>query len=134
MKERLTKRDKDGNAVAFNYIKTAGEFKEIVDRLAEYEDLEEQGLIVRLPCKVGDTVWYAKYYDLTKEEGQEKSLKILESWEVYKITIYDDFIFFGLTHKGTQDYNSAYITDFGDVWFTSKAEAEKKLKELKGEE
>ena len=26
-------------------------------RLAEYEDAEEQGLLLRLPCKVGDTVY-----------------------------------------------------------------------------
>lgn len=26
-------------------------------RLAEYEDLEEQGRIIKLPCKVGDTVY-----------------------------------------------------------------------------
>lgn len=30
---------------------------DVMDALAEYEDLEEQGLLVRLPCKVGDTVW-----------------------------------------------------------------------------
>lgn len=29
----------------------------ILDRLAAYEDAEEQGLLVRLPCKVGDTVY-----------------------------------------------------------------------------
>lgn len=28
-----------------------------INKLAEYEDLEERGLLVRLPCKVGDTVW-----------------------------------------------------------------------------
>lgn len=27
-------------------------------KLAAYEDTEEQGLLVRLPCKVGDTVYY----------------------------------------------------------------------------
>ena len=27
------------------------------DKLAEYEDLEEQGLLLKLPCKVGDTVY-----------------------------------------------------------------------------
>ena len=27
------------------------------DKLAEYEDLEEKGLLLKLPCKVGDTVW-----------------------------------------------------------------------------
>lgn len=31
---------------------------EMYDKLADYEDAEEQGLIVRLPCKVGDTFYY----------------------------------------------------------------------------
>lgn len=31
--------------------------KEIVDKLAEYEDLKEQGLLKIFPCKVGDTVY-----------------------------------------------------------------------------
>ena len=30
---------------------------DVMNALAEYEDLEEQGLLVRLPCKVGDTVY-----------------------------------------------------------------------------
>ena len=30
---------------------------EIANRLAEYEDMEEQGLLLRLPCKVGDRVY-----------------------------------------------------------------------------
>ena len=29
----------------------------MIKKLATYEDLEEQGLLVRLPCKAGDTVW-----------------------------------------------------------------------------
>lgn len=33
------------------------------DKLAAYEDAEEQGLLVRLPCKVGDTVWFYLYED-----------------------------------------------------------------------
>ena len=28
-----------------------------IDKLAEYEDAEEQGLLMRLPCKVGDEVF-----------------------------------------------------------------------------
>lgn len=30
---------------------------EVWARLKQYEDMEEQGLLVRLPCKVGDTVY-----------------------------------------------------------------------------
>ena len=30
---------------------------EAIDKLAAYEDAEEQGRLVRLPCKVGDTLY-----------------------------------------------------------------------------
>ena len=101
--ERLTKRDKDGNAVAFNYIKTAGEFKEIVDRLAEYEDLEEQGLIVRLPCKVGDKVYILWTYD-------KKNFCISDAY-----------------------YELAMLQPCGYEVYCTREEAEKRLKELMGE-
>ena len=32
--------------------------RKIIERLAEYEDLEAKGLLLRLPCKVGDTVYH----------------------------------------------------------------------------
>lgn len=31
------------------------------DKLAEYEDLEEQGKLIKLPCNVGDTVFVKMY-------------------------------------------------------------------------
>ena len=33
------------------------EIDEVYRKLKEYEDLEEQGLLLKLPCKVGDTVY-----------------------------------------------------------------------------
>lgn len=61
--ERLTERVNDrlimmkqdsGDNVPYYWDE--GNFK-VAEKLAAYEDLEEQGLLVRLPCKVGDTVW-----------------------------------------------------------------------------
>lgn len=60
--ERLTERERnvDGTGVAKEEI-TDGLLKPFADKiltkLAVYEDLEEQGLLVRLPCKVGDTMF-----------------------------------------------------------------------------
>lgn len=53
--ERLTKRCADGKA----YLCGRGiyNYEQVVDRLAAYEDAEEAGLLIRLPCKVGDTVY-----------------------------------------------------------------------------
>ena len=54
--ERLTVRDLDGQAHAVRVG-----YYNIIDKLADFEDAEEQGLLIRLPCKVGDMVyklWY----------------------------------------------------------------------------
>ena len=65
--KRLTERDEFGNAdiigvdsVDLQLNLTYPQFNrvtEALNRLAAYEDAEEQGLLVRLPCKVGDTVF-----------------------------------------------------------------------------
>lgn len=65
--ERLTERDGFGNAEIIGVdsadLQLNLEFDElnkvtnVLNRLAEYEDLEEQGRIVRLPCAVGDEVY-----------------------------------------------------------------------------
>lgn len=48
--------DMDGNMVS-DYDGASILTGRVVDKLADYEDLEEQGLLLRLPCKIGDTVW-----------------------------------------------------------------------------
>lgn len=62
--ERLTGKDKDGTAMC--PIKDCEEDacswfchheEDVWNKLAEYEDLEEQGLINKLPCKAGETVY-----------------------------------------------------------------------------
>ena len=69
--ERLTKRDFSRitynerrsimcSSYCDNCSKGTGDcntMKKMINRLAELEDLEEQGLLVRLPCKVGDLVF-----------------------------------------------------------------------------
>ena len=36
---------------------TNDDIRAVLKKLADYEDLEEQGLLVKLPCKVGDIIW-----------------------------------------------------------------------------
>lgn len=62
--ERLTRRLSDGTAYTGAVIDTgiAGAnyptyIGEAVDKLAAYEDAEEQGQILRLPCKVENTIY-----------------------------------------------------------------------------
>ena len=57
MQNRLTKKSivKEIGYVVDN--PTVERCVKVIDKLGEYEDAEENGLLVRLPCKVGDTVW-----------------------------------------------------------------------------
>ena len=50
--ERLTVRDLDGQAHAVRVG-----YYNIIDKLADFEDAEEQGLLIRLPFNVNDEVW-----------------------------------------------------------------------------
>ena len=50
--ERLTTRH---NGVAV--IKDKSKHKEAMEKLAHLEDLEEQGLLLKLPCKIGDKIY-----------------------------------------------------------------------------
>lgn len=54
--ERLTKRNSDGVACSAKPFEIST--FDMVDKLAAYEDAEEQGRFVKLPCKVGDTFFF----------------------------------------------------------------------------
>lgn len=58
--KRMTVKNKDGVTVlsAFSRI------DEAVDKLAAYEDAEEAGLLVRLPCKIGTPCFCVGYHEV----------------------------------------------------------------------
>lgn len=65
MNSRLTGkiRNVDGSASSIKPIADDKGFpnkfgSDVLTKLADYEDLEEQGRLLKLPCKVGDTVYY----------------------------------------------------------------------------
>ena len=67
MSKRLTQRNEKGEAygqlyadpdrVAEVIVEQAKKEKEVIERLAYYEDLEEQGKLIELPCAVGTKVY-----------------------------------------------------------------------------
>ena len=117
--ERLTRRDKvDGNEfVRIN--KGAPDFV-VYEKLADYEDLEEQNRLLKLPCAVGDTVYSFSF---------EKILTLC----VDSFVIYTDGIDARLSSK-MKEYEflkiDMDIADFGEKWFSTKEAAEAALKEL----
>lgn len=72
--ERLTLSDekrKEGYIVDSRAVQRNG--MKFYLKLKEYEDLEEQGMLLRLPCKVGDTVYCikARWKDAKGNTGTE---------------------------------------------------------------
>lgn len=105
--------------------------REIVYEWKGYKDLENQGKLLKLPCAVGDTVWYwDKEYDPIEEapfEGYVSGYEIVSGKTVYIIIVpKKNFI-------PAWNDNSKYkieIEDFGKTVFLTKEEAEAALKEL----
>ena len=101
--------------------------KRVYYRLRELEDKIENGTLIKLPCKVGTTL----YFIVTEEQEDINGFKyaILESnkWlyvidKNEEITIEENDRFFKFEY--TYDYT------FGENVFLTKAEAEARLKEL----
>ena len=134
---RLTKRDLVGTCI--NMYEFANEVKKwqeqhglydymgadttqiLLERLAELEDKIENGTLVELPCKVGDVLYYVNKYGTTPriEENKVHTIEIYECMDGLTIRIW--------TQNGT------FYADKMPNVFPTKAEAEAKLRELKGE-
>lgn len=90
---------------------------EWLTQLKEYQQLEGQGRLIKLPCKVGDTLYrlvpnlYRKYVEI----------------KIAQFVINKNEIYF-TTNKGA----SWSVGKIGKTIFRTKAEAEAKLKELRG--
>lgn len=142
--ERLTYRDKKGEAHLHCYQMCADAHEDCdtsyeVDRcqryvafrkLADYEDAEEQGLLLRLPCKVGDTVYciFGRYTKCTinNKEFDEYGCQGCQQDECdSKIEKYiQDMRAFSI------DWIVTNLKNFGKTVFLTREEAEAKLKEM----
>lgn len=100
------------------------------ETLKKYEDLEERGRLIKLPCKVGDTVW-------DNDCGRPCAYTIT----AFSFGECEEYICEPVTTKETVFYyanSSGSITgsfaesEIGKSVFLTKAEAEEKLKELRG--
>ena len=55
--KRLTGRNRKGDLLFMGIQVYAGDFYEAASALEEYEDAEEEGRLVILPCGLGDTIY-----------------------------------------------------------------------------
>lgn len=122
-------------AVMGNGIKEYWEHKQVAEYLRkfkDYEDAEEQGLLLRLPCKVGDTVWDNDYgrpcaYTITAFSFGECEEYICEPVTTKEVVFY-------YTNSSGSITGSFAESEIGKSVFLNKSEAEAKLKELRGGE
>lgn len=106
-----------------------------LEKLADYEDLEEQDLLVRLPCKVGDTVWVVtspiNVFGYDEYDG-DAEYEVYESF-LSSVSYYASGEQFRIYAKVTNSFIVAYFRecDFGESIFLTREDAEKKLEEMK---
>ena len=142
--ERLTEKYNGKNIVKPGYIamafksETGNRFEgEAVDKLSAYEDAEEQGLLLRLPCGIGSDV-----YMIPSKINYKLNILSMhpENNRVYHQKV--DLITF--TENGWYikcDKDREYAIErilsekmYKETWFLSQEEAEAKLKEMEGAE
>lgn len=118
--------------VANNTLKSRLLTDEAVDKWEEYKWLEEHGRLVKLPCKVGDTVWQIMVVGV---QGKNIKYGIFKAI-VTKISVdYQmNFLLSTITEDEKRYRNEVTSTAIGDTMFFTKSEAEAKVNELRGEE
>ena len=130
--ERLTRRTGLG-VMPSNYDEdfdmneeTFAEYQKVLDKLAHYEDLEEAGRLIELPCAVGDTVWVVTWVFNGKE-----TVNSIVSRKI------DGFI--GIRSNPScmiskEPYRMDFASsEFGKTVFLTREEAEAALKECETE-
>lgn len=98
------------------------------EKLKDYEDAEEQGLLLRLPCKVGDKIFldFAGFgKDIDEFTVKDFHLDCFEDGETI---LFCDYESNDKTLSGQID-----VMEFGKSVFLTREEAEVKLKEMEKE-
>lgn len=111
-----------------NCIKCAEEHMQLAEWLEElksYKDLEEHGLLVRLPCNVGDTVYRVN-------AGAKQPIIPMTVSEIHFLCYKNEravrFDAIGKEDMGESCYR---LEDIGRIVFLTREEAKKKLEEMK---
>lgn len=98
------------------------------EKLKKYEDLEEQGRLVKLPCNRGDTIYFIKSaFSMAHFPIEAKITGICG------VDCDNDVMYSSITEYNKIDRRFKG-SDIGKTVFLTKSEAEEKLKELRGEE
>ena len=100
--------------------------RECLLKLKEYEDLEEQGLLLKLPCKVGDIIYEVDEAILLDDVIEPIKCKV--TYILLKTEIHIDVEV--IEGHGIGSTYTFELEDFGKTVFLTKEEAEKALERL----
>lgn len=141
--ERLTERFMHGLGVKDCYDSCSvcdvavccGLLEDILEKLAHYEDLEEQGRLIELPCAVGDTVYLissqysecSKYQERFNDYNCQGCENECDSHKEYFIHVNENM-------SAEWIVRAMRLNRFGEDVFLTKEEAEAKLAEMEGAE
>ena len=108
---------------------------EIRHKLRYYEDLEEQGRLIELPCAVGDTVYLISSQHSECSQHQERFNDYnCQGCEDECDSHKEYFIYVNENISAEWIVRAMGLNRFGKTVFTTKEEAEAKLKEMEDEE
>lgn len=106
---------------------------EILEKLGEYEDAEEQGLLLRLPCGIGTDIYYIpseENFRLNLLDGHGEENRVFHQ-TVDRITFRKNGWY--MECDSDLEYGTGRIlldTSYGVTWFLTSEEAEAKLAEM----
>lgn len=107
---------------------------EEADKWQEYKNLEEQGLLVRLPVKIGDDIYKIPSkvnYDLNVLNGYKANNRVYHQ-KVYSIVFSQRGWFVQCDEDSIHATNVICVdVEYGKTWFITREEAEKKLEEMR---
>ena len=103
------------------------EIDAVYRKLKDYEDDEEQGLLLKLPCKVGDTLYRVN-------KGAKEPVIMMRVIKLYIKQIHKDRTVMRIDVINDADMGeSCYLPcDIGERIFLTREEAEAKLAEMEG--
>ena len=129
--EKFDSNDSVENYMKANCMECAERHERLVEWLEElksYKDLEEQGLLVRLSCKVGDAVYRVN-------AGAKQPIIPMTVSEIHFLCYKNEravrFDAIGKEDMGESCYR---LEDIGRIVFLTHEEAEKKLEKMKENE
>ena len=125
MQERIEKMAFDDKAeVGVKFLASTVSY---LKELRGYKQLEEQGLLLRLPCKVGDTI----YVNGILGVGEAEEYKVIRvDYHNNLATKRSEFYIEALLVSNPENSIGFYDKEIGKTVFLTQEEAERKLKEM----